>query len=164
MRKLVLATVLGSSLFVIPALAEGQRYPAVDHAATLKECSACHMVYQPQMLPARSWDALINNLGDHFGESAALDQAVADGIKSYLDANAADAPGVRSRWLRGLAKTDVPLRISETPSFARAHREVSNAAFKRPGIGSKANCIACHKAADQGLYSEPGEGGEGGGD
>lgn len=162
MRKLILTAVLASSFFAIPAMAEGERFKPVDHAATLKECSACHMVFQPQMLPARSWEKLMGSLDNHFGENAALDQAVADDIKAYLVANAADAPASRSRWTKGLAKTDVPLRISETPRFVRAHREVSANAFKRQDIGSKANCMACHKAAGKGFYTEPGEGGEGG--
>ena len=60
---------------------------------------------------------------------------------------------------RGLKATDTPLRISETPRFARAHGEVPAAVFARKDIGSKANCIACHTTADKGLYLEPGEGG-----
>jgi hypothetical protein len=157
-KKIILAVLAGSALFAIPAFAEGERYAPVNHEATLKECSACHMVFQPQMLPARSWEAIINGLDDHFGENAALDPKVADDIKAFLMANAADAPGVKSRWARGLDAADTPLRISETPRFARAHREVSAAVFSRKDIGSKANCIACHTGADKGLYTEPGEG------
>jgi hypothetical protein len=159
MKKLVVTAIAGSSLFAIPALAEGERYPAVTHAATLKECSACHMVYQPEMLPARSWQALIAGLDNHFGESATLDPKVADDIRAFLVANAADAPGVRSPWTRGLDAADTPLRITDTPRFQRAHNEVSAAAFKRPNVGSAANCAACHNGAAEGLYLEPGEDG-----
>lgn len=161
MKKFIVTAAAISSLFVIPAIAEGVRYPEVKHEATLKECTACHMIYQPEMLPARSWSALMKGLGDHFGESAALDAKVADDIRAFLVANAADAPGVRSGWTRGLGKADVPLRISETPMFKRAHHEVSAKSFKRQDIGSAANCIACHKGADKGYYMEPGEEGEG---
>ena len=157
MKKIVLTALIGSAFFAIPALAESERYAPITHEATLKECSACHMVYQPEMLPARSWESLITGLSDHFGESAALDATVADDIKAYLVANAADAPGVKSRWTKGIAKTDTPLRISETPRFIRAHGEVNPAAFKRKDIGSAANCAACHTGADKGLYTEPGE-------
>lgn len=173
MKKLIVMALIGTAAsaaaaaLILPALAEGQRYPAVTHEATLKECSACHIVFQPQMLPARSWEAVMAGLDDHFGENAALDPKTAEDIKTFLVANAADAKGVKSRWTRGLAKTDAPLRISETPYFRRAHNEVSAAAFKRKEIGSAANCAACHKGAEKGLYMEPGEGGErgeGGGD
>lgn len=162
MKKFFAAAAAASSLLVLPAIAEGVRYPEVKHEAALKECTACHMIYQPEMLPARSWDALIKGLDNHFGESAALDSAIAENIREFLVANAADAPGVRSRWTRGLGKADVPLRISETPMFKRHHHELSANAFKRQEVGSAANCIACHKGADKGYYMEPGEEGEGG--
>jgi hypothetical protein len=164
MRKFILTLILGCSVFAVPALAEGERYKPVDHPATLKECSACHMVFQPQMLPARSWEKLMVSLDDHFGENAELDQAVANDIKAYLAANAADAKGAKSRWLRGIASSETPLRITETPRFKRAHDELSDKAFLRANVGSKANCIACHATADKGLYTEPGEEGEGDGD
>ncbi|MDH5218993.1 MAG: diheme cytochrome c, partial [Gammaproteobacteria bacterium] len=37
-----------------------------------EECSACHMAYQPGLLPARSWEKMMDNLADHFGENAEL--------------------------------------------------------------------------------------------
>ena len=161
MKKLIAAAaLLGLTALAAPAFAEGERWPAVDHEATKTECSACHIAFQPQMLPARSWEALMGGLDNHFGENASLDPKVADDIKAYLVANAADAKGVKSRWTRGLTAKDTPLRISETPRFQRAHHEVSAATFQRKEIGSAANCAACHKEAVQGLYLEPGEGGE----
>lgn len=163
MKKTVASLLLlGAAVLAAPAFAEGERYPPVAHEATQKECSACHLAFQPQMLPARSWEALMNGLDNHFGENAALDAKTAEDIKAYLVANAADAAGA-SRWMRGVSDKDTPLRISETPRFKRAHREVSAATFQRKDIGSAANCAACHKEAAQGLYLEPGEG-EGGED
>jgi hypothetical protein len=153
-RLILTAAGLLMAAFALPAFAEGLKLDPVTHEATLKECSACHMVYQPQMLPARSWEALMQGLGDHFGESAALDPAVAADITAYLTANAADANGKKSRLLRRLDDTVTPLRITEMPWWKRSHGEVSAKAFKKAGVGSAANCIACHKTADQGLYSE----------
>ena len=73
----------------VPASAEGLQVKPVTHEATLKECSACHMAYQPQLLPARSWDALMKGLDNHFGETASLDPAVTADIGAYPTANAA---------------------------------------------------------------------------
>ena len=136
-----------------PAFAEGGvRVYAIKHEATRTECSACHMAFQPQMLPARSWQALMSDLTNHFNENAQLDDAVAADITSYLVANAADANG-KSRILRGLKDSETPLRITEMPWWIRAHRgEVSEASFKR--AGSKANCVACHSGADKGYYGD----------
>ena len=49
-----------------PALADGS-FPKVDNDTVLIECSDCHLAYQPQMLPQRSWLKLMDGLADHFG-------------------------------------------------------------------------------------------------
>lgn len=133
-----------------------------------KECGACHMAFQPPFLPKRSWEALMKDLGNHFGEDATLtDAAVAQDITAYLVENAGDAGGRPNNWVRRIPADQTPLRITETPGWVRAHsEEVSAAAWKK--AGSKANCTACHRAAGMGVYEheegEEGEGGEGGGD
>ena len=43
---------------------------------------------------------------------------------------------------------------TETAWFQDKHDEVSPATFKRPKVGSAANCAACHPRADQGNYDE----------
>lgn len=153
-KPLLIAIALAA--IVGPALADGDRVAPITHEATLKECSACHMAFAPQMLPARSWKALMGGLANHFGENAQLDPAVAADITSYLVANAADAGGNgKSRWMRRLKPDVTPLRITETPWWIRAHSgEVSPAAFADPKVGSKSNCIACHRAADKGYYED----------
>ena len=76
-----------------PALAEGgATVPPIDNAVVQKECGACHMAYAPQMLPTRSWQAIMGNLGDHFGENASLPAADGATILAYLVAHAGDAP------------------------------------------------------------------------
>lgn len=134
-----------------PALAGG-RLPPITHEATLKECAACHMAFQPQLLPARSWDALMKGLDDHFGENAGLAPEVAADITAYLTAHAADGRS-KTKWMRGISAGDTPLRITETPYWVRKHRrEVSEADLRK--AGSKANCVACHRGADQGYYDD----------
>ena len=157
----------GAALFVAGALAagfvngprakadEGERFPPVRDEVVLKECSACHMTFAPGMLPARSWHKLMAGLSDHFGENASLDPATTQHITDLLVANAADAGGRESRVLRGLGQADTPLRISETPWWIRAHQgEVHPGAFQDPRVGSKANCIACHRGASKGYYGD----------
>jgi mono/diheme cytochrome c family protein len=125
-------------------------------AAMTKECGACHMVFPPQLLPARSWVALMDGLGDHFGETATLDAAAAKDIKDYLVAHAADTAGGERHALRGLSASDTPLRITDTPAWIREHnsREVSPAAFASPKVKSKSNCVACHANAAKGVFED----------
>jgi mono/diheme cytochrome c family protein len=135
----------------------GQTLPPIDHAATLKECAACHMAYPPQMLPARSWQKIMGGLADHFGEDASLAEPERADILSYLTAHAADAPGTAQgpRFLRGLGADATPLRITQMPFWTRAHDEVSASAFAAPAVKSPANCAACHRTAAKGEFAEP---------
>ena len=145
---------LAASFPNLPARAEGQGFSPIKHEATLKECSACHMAFQPQMLPKRSWEAIMGDLANHFGEDASLAPDVQADVTTYLVANAADAQG-KSRWMRRLADNVTPLRITETPAWIRAHsEEVNPASFTSPKVKSKANCMACHRGADKGYYGD----------
>jgi cytochrome b len=45
-------------------------------------------------------------------------------------------------------------RITETPRWVKEHREVRAARWGDPKVKSKANCVACHTAAEQGLYED----------
>lgn len=150
---------LALGLVVLPSLPvqaeeDGERFPPIKHEATLKECAACHMAFQPQMLPKRSWEALMGDLANHFGEDATLAPELQADITRYLVDNAADARG-KSRWMRRIAASETPLRITETPQWKREHEgEVRPERFTDPKVKSKANCLACHKSADKGYYED----------
>ncbi|MBI2719294.1 MAG: diheme cytochrome c [Rhizobiales bacterium] len=149
-----MAAILGLTAMAMPALA--LRLPPVTHPATLKECSGCHMVFPPQMLPARSWTALMGDLANHFNESAALPPDVQADIVGYLTANAADAPANKAirGLLSGVKATDVPLRITEMPWWKRSHGEVSPGRYALPQIKTASNCIACHRDGAKGVFTE----------
>jgi hypothetical protein len=113
------------------------------------------MAFSPAMLPARSWHAVMAGLEDHFGENAALPAAQSQQIAAYLAANAADTRQ-RSKFISNLDPAATPLRITETPYWLRKHRpeEVSPREFLDPKVGSKANCVACHRGAERGNYDD----------
>lgn len=138
-------------------LADGLRVAPVKDPVVAKECSACHMLYQPGLLPARSWQAMMANLKDHFGDNAELDDATRKTITDYLVANAADARGGASRATRGLTSDAAPLRITQLPWFVRKHERKGRIApdtLKRRGAKSASDCKACHSTAEQGLYDD----------
>jgi Dihaem cytochrome c len=140
-----------------PARAEGgATVPPIDNPVVQKECGACHMVYAPQMLPTRSWQAIMANLGDHFGENAALPASDSATIAAYLVGHAGDAPGtaIGRRFMRGIPADATPLRITDTRFWKRGHSEISAARFGAPNVKSKANCVACHRGAAAGQYGE----------
>lgn len=117
-------------------------------ALYVKECGSCHMAYQPQFLPKRSWDKTMATLGDHFGTDATLDPADQKTIQNYLATHA--SKNDRMTDMKGA----VALRISETPYFVREHREVTKKMVMQPEVKSFANCNACHTQALNGSYRE----------
>lgn len=134
--------------------------PVTGEQAFNTECSACHMAYPPQMLPARSWAAITGDLANHFGEDASLDPATTETIAAYLAANAADATPRGARILQGVAPDETPLRITDMPWWRRIHSELPDAVFQRPDIKTRSNCLACHRSGGSGESGEGGERGE----
>ena len=124
--------------------------PRLTHKAWQQECASCHMAYPPSMLPRASWQKMMTGLDQHFGEDASLDPATQADILKFLEANAADM----GRWVMRADKNTAPRRITETRWFVRKHDEVPRATWSRKSIGSAANCVACHRQAEQGNFEE----------
>ena len=133
-----------------------QAMPAVANAKWKTECSGCHMLYHPGLLPERSWNKMMAGLDKHFGENASLDDASRDEIARFLALNSADKQDNRrsNRINQSIPAGATPLRISQTRYFTSKHDEIAASTFKRKSIGSAANCVACHQAAEKGDFSE----------
>lgn len=134
----------------------GGQMPPVTNAKWKAECSSCHMLYHPGLLPERSWNKMMHGLDNHFGENAGLDAATRDEIARFLALNSADKADNRrsSRINLSIPANTTPLRISETRYFTSKHDEITSATYKRKSIASAANCAACHKSAEKGDFSE----------
>jgi len=132
----------------VPA-AQAAGFAPVDDAATLAECGGCHMAFPAQLLPARSWQAIMADLPRHFGEDASLPIALQASIAAYLTSHAADPSGLRDGA--------TPRRITESTPWLRRHAAIAPEHFADPAVRSPANCLACHKAADRGIFEAPGD-------
>ena len=132
-----------------------EHYDPVRNQVVIDECGACHMVFQPQMLPKKSWVKIMNDLSDHFGEDASLDASSVKLITKYLQENSADSGWRDGKFMRGLSKNSTPLRITKTPYWVREHNEeVPQRAWSDPKVKSRANCPACHRRANSGDYDD----------
>jgi len=124
-----------------------------------QECGSCHFAYPPGLLPAASWQRIMDRLTDHFGDNAELSADTAAEIREYLLVNAADRAGIGrsagfSRYDTGWAP---PLRITETPYFMAKHRELPRRIVQdNPQVRSLSRCDACHTGAAEGSFSERG--------
>lgn len=131
--------------------------PMPESRLYVRECGSCHTAYAPTYLPARSWRRLMAELERHFGEDASLPGADRDLLSAQLEALAADTPQAAPSVARHNGRVpaaSTPLRITEMPFFGFMHDEVPASIWKRPKVGSKANCVACHGRADEGRYFE----------
>jgi len=53
---------------------------------------------------------------------------------------------------RSIDPRETPLRISETPYWQGKHQQIAENVWHNPQIGTRANCTACHKDAERGVF------------
>jgi cytochrome b len=118
------------------------------------ECGACHYAFHPSLLPADSWQQIMAGLEDHFGEDAALDSASAQKIGQWLSENAGETWDTEAANRFRVLAPDQPMHITATPYWIAKHEDLTAAVFKRKAVGSKINCIACHRDARSGRFDD----------
>jgi hypothetical protein len=131
------------------------------------ECGACHMAYQPGLLPAAAWQRVMepDALTAHYGDDAWLPEADRLAIAEYLNLNAADQarrPRSRAfsvgseRGTKGAGGQSLP-RITETRYFRNEHHEVPRRLIGADApVRSFSHCGTCHRDAERGSYDEDG--------
>lgn len=134
---------------------DGKFFAPVSNPAYKQECSSCHFLYLPGLLPARSWHELMKKTDKHFGENLSMDEKTRDEITAYLAANAAEKDGgERARKMLSSIGDSTPVRITEVPYIIKEHRKIKPDVFKRPSIGSFSNCGGCHTKGAEGNFEE----------
>jgi len=122
-----------------------------------ENCSKCHFLYQPWLLPVRSWSDLIANSGKHFGKDLGLKEKASKEILQYLTEYAADKIKPRNEWtlkiLRSIRRI-TPQSITAIPYLQKKHRRMLPNILERPAILSLSNCGACHKGASEFGYKK----------
>lgn len=132
---------MGAGVSGASAYDEKHLEPVTDEM-TRAECGACHIPYAPGLLPADSWKAVVDDLSNHFGEDASLKPEKVDHIRAYLVAHANPHHMMVGAPVR---------KITEQGWWVREHRyDVSEDTWKE--VGTKANCVACHKNAANGNF------------
>lgn len=123
----------------------------------LDTCGGCHLAYPPVLLPSGSWSSLLQGQSDHFGQDLGLDSQDCAALAAYLNAYSANASGTKlARKIIRSLDGDTPLRITEVPYIIHKHEDddVPRGAFNRKGVGSMANCQACHPGAANGDFDD----------
>ena len=138
MRLLAILTICAATI-AMPVFANPfERATPVTDPLVNKECGEWHMAFQPGLLPAPSWNRIMANLNDHFGDRATLPPDQVKAITAYLTTKAG----------RGDPSIN---RITEQSWWRREHR-MADAEWRKPTVRSKSNCAACHAGANAGRY------------
>ena len=122
-----------------------------------EECGACHFAYQPGLLPAKSWEALLNDeaLRKHFGVNAELDSDTLKDIRDYAIKNSAGNSWYKqSRKIAAATEQGpAPLRITELRYISRKHHDIPEKMVKgNKDVKSLSFCDKCHTQAGKGVY------------
>ncbi len=145
---------IGLSVILLSGLLFGARVFPIYNKLVLKECSSCHFAYQPGLLPKHSWKKIMGNLANHFGVDASLNKKDRGIISRYYIKHASDnSMQYLSRLITKHTRVN-EIRITTGAVFRSAHREVRRSSFNRKSVGGAGNCIACHRTANRGIYSE----------
>lgn len=133
------------------AAADEERRAEPLSAAYVEECGSCHVAFPPSLLGRESWRAMMAGLEKHFGSDASLSPARTAEIAAWLDTRA----GRRDE----VDRAGQPLlRISQTRWFQREHRDghdgITAGIWQSEAVKTPANCVACHRDAAAGDYSE----------
>jgi hypothetical protein len=137
----------------------GEDVAPVTNASYTEECGACHMAYQPGLLPADAWRRIMqpDALAAHYGDDASLEPALRQDLTAYLTGHGAEqARSSRSRaFAVGKADVNGLPRITATRYFRNEHHEIpARMVADNAEVGGFSNCNACHTSADAGIYNE----------
>lgn len=150
----VFALAAGSVLALLDRLPPAGIPAMLPDETVSAECGACHWAYHPSLLPRSSWAALLADLENHFGEDASLPAEETGRIASFYDRYAAEAWDTEAARRFAMVSPSEPLRITATPYWTAKHANIAPAIFLAAPVGSRSNCIACHRDADSGRFDD----------
>lgn len=129
------------------------------------ECSTCHQLYPPFMLPESSWHRIQDGLSNHFGEEISPtmtkgenrislnDQTV---IFNYLNKHSADKSTreIAVKVMESLDGARGRKSITKIKYWKDVHSDIPHDVFKSKNIKRKANCFACHLNFEKGMIED----------
>lgn len=145
--------------FVPDNLFVKSKFEKIDYEVLHKdfqfECSDCHNLIPPHLLPKESWIKLMKSQDNHYDEDLELDKNLVDSITKYLvDNSAENSTREASFKILNEIKDSKKFTITETNYWKQRHKNISKEIFKSDEVESKSNCVACHKDFENGILSD----------
>ncbi len=119
------------------------------------ECSDCHNLFPPHLLPKESWIALMKSLDKHYEEDLELETSLIKSIEKFLIENASHTSTREASYkLAQEIRDSNKFTITKTTYWKETHKNISKDVFKSDEIETKSNCVACHKDFEYGILSD----------
>jgi cytochrome b len=129
------------------------------------ECSACHKLYPPFMLPDTSWDRIKDGLSNHFGDEISPTMKKEDNrisineqkvIFNYLKRHSADKSTreISVKVMKSLDGARGRKSITKIKYWKDVHADIEPNIFRSKKVKRKANCFACHKNFEKGVIED----------
>lgn len=151
----VFATLAGAMLWAFSTMPPSGIVAMPKNADYQTECGDCHVAFHPSLLPATSWQQLMKDLDDHFGEVATLySNDLTIDITAYLTEYGGDKWDTEAANRFRNVDPAHPYQITATPYWVRKHENIDADVFKRKGVRAKSNCPACHTDEDTGRFDD----------
>ena len=132
------------------------KFEKIDYKSLHKdfqfECSDCHNLIPPYLLPKESWSELMKDQHKHYNEDLDLDNSLAKSIEIFLIENSANNSTQESAYkLLNEIKDSKKYTITKTDYWKNTHQHISEKIFKSNDVENKSNCVACHKDFEEGI-------------
>lgn len=154
-----LAIFLVYTLFKPSNILTASIYKPVDYKVQnitfVNECASCHTLYPPNLLPKKSWELLMSDLENHFGDDASIDQELNKSILDFLQKNSAENFTIEASWnfLNSIKNQDI-ITLTKTSYWEKRHKNIPKKVFETSRVRSVANCKACHSDIEKGLIED----------
>ena len=140
-----------------PRPAAATTIPPVADPVVKEECGSCHLAFAPSMLPARSWQRMMGDLKNHFGDDASVDAGHRrqDHQLPRRQCRRHGRPALQQQAAaRRVRRAALPCASPNCRSGCSEHRKVPAWEWKHKDVRTKANCVACHADAERGYYDD----------
>ncbi|WP_419766374.1 MAG: cytochrome C [Arcobacter sp.] len=97
----------------------------------------------------------MDNLENHFGDDASLDEKDEKTILDFLVKYSAEKSTKEASFkiLKSLENKDI-IAITQTSFWKNEHKDIPKDVFLHNEVKSKANCKACHSDVEKGLIED----------
>ena len=129
----------------------------LENPLYIEECGSCHMAYPAGLLPAVSWEKIMQGLDEHFGDNAELDEESNQQITNFLQKNSSDNAHYRrsKQFTDESSMQNAQIRITASRYFMHEHDDIPDRLVSgNQQVKSFSHCNACHLKAEQSMFNE----------